>query len=143
MRNSAITAILLSFSLLSGAFAFPGSTNTATVAFSNRPSISDPDWKWRIYGSEDSTFIVTLEDGGSTTNYGWQFRIASITGTIFTVMNTNITTATSNVTWTIYPTNMPPAGTYKSELRAYVTDTNGVRAVAGQGFITIIKSLFE
>lgn len=140
------TALITLFSILITPFsvlAFPGSTNTATVAFSNRPSITNPDWKWRVYSSEDSVFTVTMSDGSATTNYGWQFRISSITGVIFTVDNTNITTSTSNVTWSIYPTNMPPAGTYQSELRAYVTDTNGVRAVAGQGLITIIKSLFE
>jgi len=124
-------------------FGFPGTTNTATVLFSTAPSITNPDWKWRIMSSEDATFVVTLGDGGPTTQYGWQFRMVSITGVVITVVNTNITTASQNVTWQIFPTNMPPSGTYKSELRAYVGTTNGVRAVAGQGTVTIINSLFE
>jgi len=140
MKTLLLTSFLVLVTAVMGQ-AFPGSTNTATVAFSNAPALNQTDWKWRIFSAEDQNFTVTISDVGDASNYYWQWRVVSITGTIFTVDNADITASGTSVSWSIYPTNTPPAGTYKSELKAYVTDTNGVRAVAGQGLITIIKSL--
>lgn len=140
MKTLLLTSFLVLMTAIMG-HAFPGSTNTATVAFSNAPALNQTDWKWRIFSAEDQNFTVTVSDVGTASSYYWQFRMVSITGTVMTIDNSDITPSGSTVSWSIYPTNMPPAGTYKSELKAYVTDTNGVRAVAGQGLITIIKSL--
>ncbi len=140
MKTLLLTSFLVLMTAIMG-HAFPGSTNTATVAFSNAPALNQTDWKWRIFSAEDQNFTVTISDVGTASSYYWQFRMVSITGTVMTIDNSDITPSGSTVSWSIYPTNMPPAGTYKSELKAYVTDTNGVRAVAGQGLITIIKSL--
>lgn len=134
------TAVIALFA--TSAYGFPGSTNTATVAFTNPPSGNFDDWNWKIGSSDDSTFVVTVSDGSPTTNYQWQVAIAGPTGIVQTIYNTNITASSSTtVTFSLFRTNMVDAGSYRTELRAFTGSTN-VSAVAGQGRLTVLKSLF-
>ena len=134
--------IILTVCSATQVFAFPGSTNTATVTFTNQPSGNFDDWNWKILSSDDSTFVVTVSDGSPTTNYQWQVAVAGVTGLVRTIYNTNITAgASTSVTFELFRTNMVDAGTYRTELRAFTASTNA-SAVAGQGRLTVIKSLF-
>ena len=120
--------------------AFAGSTNTATVAFTNRPSGNFNDWNWKIYSSDDSTFAVTVSDGSPSTNYQWQVKLSGPTGVGHTIYNITAS-GTGVVTFEMFRTNMVDSGTYRAELRAFTANTN-VSAVAGQGRLTVINSLF-
>lgn len=141
MKN--IVTFLLTCLLSSALHAFDGSTNNATVAFSNAPSGNFSDWSFKIYSNDDSTFTINVSDGNPSDDFQWQFAMKGRTGIVHTIYNTNITAASGsgNVTFQLFRTNMVEAGTYYTELRAFTSGTN-VSAVAGQGRITVLKSLF-
>jgi len=117
-------------------------TNTAALVISQTCGGNFDDFKFQVSGYDNQKFKFTYDQ--SLVNTYCSFRIVKpIEGTIYLdVPYTDITIATTSVTWSVARTNIPPPGNYYGELLSYgSTETNVYRSIA-QGKIIVTWSLY-
>jgi hypothetical protein len=100
------------------------------------------DFNFKVSGYDSQKFKFTYDV--SLAGLDCVFRITKpIQGTIYLdVPVTDITVATSNITWTISRTNIPPPGNYYGELLSYDAGTTNVYRSLAQGKLPVTWSLY-
>ncbi len=137
MKKILLAAILIPALILTALATFPTRTHTVKLKLGQPNPWSDFSWKW--YGYEDQAVSITFDTTLATYTCGFKL---SRTNACF-INTTNITVTTSNLTWTVSRTNVPPNGLYEAELWAYEgASTNTARTLA-QGKVQVLRSLYQ
>ena len=127
-----------------GALAFPVSQNTCTTTVAKAKGNFD-QFSWGWIGGNDQSNAVQVDV--SLAGYNVAFKVSKYVATssvpIAYVYQTNITIATSNLTWFTSRTNIPPDGTYNAELFAYEGSTTNYARTLAQGRIKVTHSLYR
>jgi len=143
-----VASILLALSLAVSAFAaVPQRTVYKSINIDNLKT-DFRDFKFNSHGYEDAVFSFDLANNSgalTASSYTWQFkasrRVSGGSNLIYVaVANSAITKSTSNVTFTIAYTNVPPDNAYNCEL--YLTDS-GTARTAGRGTWQVRESLYD
>jgi hypothetical protein len=144
MNRHAYLALLMSILMSGPAMALSVHSQTETLAIANVCDGTWSDFKWQWSGYDDQSCRLNYD----TSLAGWSvaFRITSpMNGTIYLdVPATDITVASTSVTWNIAVSNIPPAGSYWGEALAYVADGGATSYVSiAQGRINVTWSLYN
>jgi hypothetical protein len=117
-------------------------TNSVSLTLANVCDGSFNDFNFKVSGYDSQKFKFTYDV--SLAGLDCVFRITKpIQGTIYLdVPVTDITVATSNITWTISRTNIPPPGNYYGELLSYDAGTTNVYRSLAQGKLPVTWSLY-
>ena len=146
-----IATVLCGLLAATGAFAaFPTNTSTKTIALDKlKPDFTDFRFSWRGYDSQSVTFTIETTSGtgldmtGSLASFQATKQVAGGSNVAFIAISTSDTTiATSNITFTVAYTNIPPDGVYKAELFLQDASTPVVTRSLGRGTIKVEQSLF-
>jgi len=117
-------------------------TNSVNLVLANVCDGTFNDFKFQLSGYDDQAFVFNYDK--TLTGVAATFRITKpIDGTIYLdVPITSITVGTTNATFSIARTNIPPPGSYYGELLSYEADsTNYYRSIA-QGKLPVTWSLY-
>jgi hypothetical protein len=117
-------------------------TNSVSLTLANVCDGSFNDFNFKVSGYDSQKFKFTYDV--SLAGLDCVFRITKpIQGTIYLdIPVTDITVATSNITWTISRTNIPPPGNYYGELLSYDAGTTNVYRSLAQGKLPVTWSLY-
>ncbi len=137
---------VIALGLAASAWAFPTNILTDSVNLDNLKS-DFREWRFEHNAEEDAMFSLDMRNNSgplTVSDYAWTFRVSRrVAGgsnlTYVAIDNADITKATSNVTFAIAWSNIPPANVYNTELR--MTQGNSARN-AGQGTWEVNQSLY-
>lgn len=117
-------------------------TNSVNLTLANVCDGSFNDFNFKISGYDSQKFKFGYNV--SLAGVDCVFRITKpIQGTIYLdVPVTDITVSTTNVTWTISRTNIPPPGNYYGELLSYDAGTTNIYRSLAQGKLPVTWSLY-
>jgi hypothetical protein len=127
-----------------------GAFFTHTEAETNNIDSVSPDWKdwtWEWNGMDNQDVDLTfINDSGAIDmdTYIHAVRVSDRFGTIYiNLVDSNMTASTSNLTFSITPTNIPPAGDYWMEVRCWEGATTNLARSLAKGRIHVSHSLYE
>ncbi|MDA1348041.1 MAG: hypothetical protein O3A47_04130 [Chloroflexi bacterium] len=117
-------------------------TTAITIGDTNGHNFAQFDWDWAGYDDQAVSFGLSRV----ITNHTWQFKIAlqNFTGQVayVVVSNANITVTTTNITFSIDHTNVPPNNVYQASLRA-TDSTSGDATDIARGKIHVTDSIYD
>ena len=140
-----LVTIVFLLALMPGlAYAFPEQTNSATVTIGANTGHSFRQWRFKLEGFSDQDFRFTTTVDYSS--YSAAFKIARTVGTgqvaYVALSGSQITVGTNEISFDLSRTNVPPNGTYSSEIWLYDSTTNNARTL-GRGTIQVTDSLYD
>lgn len=129
---------------------FPTNQNNATLTLDSLGN-DFTDFYFTINAYEDQEFTFTIETNDNksldisseSALFKSKKRVAGGSNLVFILKNVgDITMSTSNITFSLSKTNIPPDGIYKSQLVLTDNTTNVLRNL-GRGIIDVQESLFD
>lgn len=135
-----LTSILLGVNLAYGLVTVK--TNSVALTLADTCDGTFNDFKFQLAGYNYNEFKFSYDV--SLTGVDCVFRITKpIEGTIYLdIATSEITVSTTNVTFAIAQTNLPPPGNYYGELLSYQTGTTNYYRSLAQGKLPITWSLY-
>lgn len=122
--------------------AFPYHMNATTVNMDKVTGSYDSfNWRWAGYDTQSNRFVFDRDI--SAYNIGFKLSQQTDSGQLTYISTTNLTVATSNVTFEIANTNIPKSGSYQAELFIWTPVSTNISRTIAQGKITTFKSLYD